>query len=77
MGPSRVAGRLKPAPGIRRFLLSLRPSSVYLAAASETIAPDPAARRAWMETQKEALKGGRLDAVLRALARHREPPRGR
>jgi len=45
-----------------------------LAAASETIAPDPAARSAWMETQKEALKGGRLDAVLRALAGCCEPP---
>ena len=27
-----------------------------------------------METQKEALRGGRLDAVLRALAGHCEPP---
>ena len=27
-----------------------------------------------METQKEALKGGRLDAVLRTLAGHWEPP---
>jgi hypothetical protein len=27
-----------------------------------------------METQKEALKDGRLDAVLRALAGHCEPP---
>lgn len=45
----------------------------YLAAASEAIAPDPAARRAWMETQKEALKGGRLDAVLQTLAGHGEP----
>ena len=43
-------------------------------AASEAIAPNPAARSAWMETQKEALKGGRLDAVLRALAGHCEPP---
>ena len=46
----------------------------YLAAASAAIGPDPAARSAWMETQKEALKGGRLDAVLRALAGHCEPP---
>ncbi len=42
----------------------------YLAAASAGVAPDPAARSAWMETQKEALKGGRLDAVLRTLAGH-------
>src|SRR5208337_2195992 len=46
----------------------------YLGAASAAIAPDPAARSAWMETQKEALKGGRLDAVLRALVGHCEPP---
>jgi hypothetical protein len=46
----------------------------YLAAASAAIAPDPVARDGWMETQKEALKGGRLDAVLRALAGHCEPP---
>ena len=29
LGPSRGAGRLKPAPGIRRFPLSLRPSFVH------------------------------------------------
>ena len=46
----------------------------YLAAASAAIAPDPVARDAWMETQKEALRGGRLDAVMRALAGHCEPP---
>jgi hypothetical protein len=45
----------------------------YLAAAAETIAPAAAARKSWMETQKEALKGGRLDAVLRASAGHCEP----
>jgi hypothetical protein len=45
----------------------------YLAAAAETIAPTAAARKIWVETQKEALKGGRLDAVLRALAAHCEP----
>ena len=45
----------------------------YLAAAAETIAPAAAARKSWMETQKQALKGGRLDAVLRALAGHCEP----
>ena len=35
---------------------------------------DPVARDAWIETQKEALKDGRLDAVLQALAGHCEPP---
>jgi len=46
----------------------------YLAAASAAVAPEGAARDAWMETQKEALKDGRLDAVLGALAGHCEPP---
>jgi hypothetical protein len=46
----------------------------YLAAAAETIASTAAARKTWMEAQKEALKDGRLDAVLRAIAGHCEPP---
>jgi hypothetical protein len=44
----------------------------YLSAASKTIAPDATAGKAWMEAQKEALKTGRADAVLSALAPHRE-----
>ena len=46
----------------------------YLSAAAEAIAPAAAAREAWMEAQKEALKGGRLDATLQALAGHCEAP---
>ncbi len=57
-----------------RYLIDFYHVCEYLGAASEAIAPNPAARSAWMETQKEALKGGRLDAVLRALAGHCEPP---
>jgi hypothetical protein len=44
----------------------------YLSAAAKTIAPDAAAGKVWMETQKDALKTGRADAVLKALAPHRE-----
>jgi len=44
----------------------------YLSAAAKTIAPDAAAGKVWMETQKDALKTGRVDAVLKALAPHRE-----
>ncbi len=44
----------------------------YLSAAAKTIAPDAAAGKAWMETQKDALKTGRVEAVLSALAPHRE-----
>ncbi len=57
-----------------RYLIDFYHVCEYLGVASAAIAPDPAARSAWMETQKEALKGGRLDAVLRALAGHCEPP---
>jgi hypothetical protein len=44
----------------------------YLGAAAKSITSSEAERKAWMETQKDALKDGRLDAVLRALALHRE-----
>ena len=46
----------------------------YLSEAAKVIAPEPAAREAWMEAQKEALKTGRREEVLRALAPHCEPP---
>ena len=44
----------------------------YLSDAAKAIAPEPAAQKAWMEAQKDALKTGRLDGVLQALARHFE-----
>jgi len=44
----------------------------YLSAAVKTIAPDAATAKAWMEAQKDALKTGRVAAVLSALAPHRE-----
>jgi hypothetical protein len=44
----------------------------YLSAAAKTIAPDATAAKAWMEAQKDALKTGRVDEVLRALAPYRE-----
>ena len=45
----------------------------YLSAAVKAIAPDAAAKEAWMEAQKEALKTGHLEKTLQALARHLEP----
>jgi hypothetical protein len=48
----------------------------YLSAAAKTIVPDPAAGKAWMETQKDALKTGRIGAVLSALLPHCENPDG-
>ena len=46
----------------------------YLSAAAKAIVPDAAAQKVWMERQKDALKTGRLDQVLRSLAGHIEPP---
>jgi hypothetical protein len=46
----------------------------YLSAAAKTIAPDAAAGKAWIEAQKDGLKTGRVDEVLRALVPHREAP---
>jgi len=56
------------------YLIDLYHVCEYLGAAAKTIAPDDAARKAWVETQKDALKTGRLDEVLAALAPHREAP---
>jgi hypothetical protein len=46
----------------------------YLSEAAKSVAPDPAGRDAWMSAQKDALKTGRAEAVLQALAGHVEAP---
>jgi hypothetical protein len=46
----------------------------YLSDAAKAIVPDAAAQKALMDGQKDALKTGRLDQVLRSLAGHIEPP---
>ncbi len=74
-GAPWIVGQIEAQFGDQgRYLIDFYHVCEYLAAAAAVIAPDPAARDVWMETQKEALKGGRLDAVLQALAGHREPP---
>jgi hypothetical protein len=45
-----------------------------LSAGAKAIAKDAAALDAWMNAQKEALKTGRLDQALAALAGHTEAP---
>ena len=55
-----------------RYLINFYHVCDYLAAAAKTVEPAEAARKIWMEAQKDALKDGRLDTVLRALAGHRE-----
>lgn len=57
-----------------RYLIDFYHVCEYLSAAAAAIAPDTAARDAWIETQKAALKSSHLDAVLRALAEHCEAP---
>src|SRR5208283_4308541 len=74
-GAPWIVGQIEPQFADQgRYLIDFNHVCEYLGAASAAIAPDPDARDGWMETQKEALKDGRLDAVLRALAGHCEPP---
>jgi hypothetical protein len=56
------------------YLLDFYHVCGYLAAAANAIENQPAAQEHWLEEQKRRLKSaGGLDAVLRALACHREP----
>jgi hypothetical protein len=57
-----------------RYLIDFYHVCEYLSAAAAGIAIDAVARKAWVETQKEALKNGRLDAILQTLAAHHEAP---
>ena len=69
-GAPWIVGQIEQQFGDQgRYLIDFYHVCEYLAAASEAIAPDPAARSAWMETQKEALKGGRLDATSAGACR--------
>ena len=73
-GAPWIVGQVEEQFGAQgRYLVDFYHVCEYLAAASEAAA-DAVGRSAWMETQKAALKGGRLDAVLRALVACREPP---
>ena len=60
--------------GQARYLIDFYHVCEYLGAAATAIVADAAARDAWIETQKAALKTGCLDAVLQALAAHGEAP---
>ncbi len=46
----------------------------YLSAAAQAVSPAATAQEAWMDAQKDALKTGRVDNVLQALAPHIEAP---
>lgn len=57
-----------------RYLIDFWHVCERLSAAFAAIEPDVTARKAWVETQKVALKSGHLDAVLGVLAAHCEAP---
>ena len=74
-GAPWIVGQIEERFGDQgEYLIDFYHVCEYLSAAAKTIAPDAAAGKAWMEAQKDALKTGRLDAVLQALAPHREAP---
>jgi len=74
-GAPWIVGQVEAQFGAQaRYLIDFYYVCEYLAAAAVGITPDVAARKAWIEMQKTALKSGRLDAVLGALAAHCEGP---
>jgi uncharacterized protein UPF0236 len=73
-GAPWIVGQIEQRFGAQgSYLIDFYHVCEYLSEAAKAISATPAAREAWMEMQKEALKTGRLDEVLRALAAHREP----
>ena len=56
------------------YLLDFFHVCEYIAAAATAIEPQPAASRAWMQTQQHRLRTQHIDAVLDALQPHLEPP---
>jgi hypothetical protein len=74
-GAPWIVGQVEEQFGAQgSYLVDFYHVCVYLNDASKAITADATAQRAWMDEQKDALKTGRLDQVLRALAGHIEPP---
>jgi hypothetical protein len=74
-GAPWIVGQVEEQFGAQgSYLIDFYHVCEYLGAAAKAIAPDAAAQKAWMEAQKDALKTGRLDKVLAALAGHIEAP---
>lgn len=74
-GAPWIVGQIEEQFGDQgRYLIDFYHVCEYLSAAAVAIASDDAAKEAWIETQKEALKAGRLDATLQAVAGHCEAP---
>ena len=75
-GAPWIVGQVEEQFGAQgSYLIDFYHVCEYLSAAAKAIAPDAAAQEAWMEAQKDALKTGRLDKALQALARHFEAAR--
>jgi len=73
-GAPWIVGQIEERFGDQgRYLIDFYHVCEYLAAASAAASADPAARKGWVEAQKQALKSGRAEAVLQALASHVEP----
>lgn len=74
-GAPWIVGQIEERFGAQgSYLIDFYHVCEYLSAAAKTIVPDAAAGKAWLEAQKDALKTGRVDAVLAALDPHREAP---
>jgi hypothetical protein len=74
-GAPWIVGQVEAQFGTQgSYLIDFYHVCEYLSAAAKAIAKDAAALDAWMNAQKEALKTGRLDQALAALAGHIEAP---
>jgi hypothetical protein len=74
-GAPWIVGQIEEQFGDQgRYLIDFYHVCEYLSAAAVACASDGAAKESWIATQKEALKAGRLDATLQALASHCEAP---
>ena len=72
-GAPWIVGQVEQQFGAQgSYLIDFYHVCEYLSAAAKAIWADAAAQEAWMEAQKDALKTGRLDKALQALARHCE-----
>jgi hypothetical protein len=74
-GAPWIVGQVEERFGTQgSYLIDFYHVCEYLSAAAKAIMPDGAALDPWIEAQKNALKTGRLDSVLAALAPHIETP---
>ncbi len=74
-GAPWIVGQVEQQFGAQgSYLIDFYHVCEYLSSAAKAIAPGATTEKAWMEAQKNALKTGQVDEVLRALAPHCEAP---